>query len=249
MQKSNLLLAVVTLFLFSFMVSCSDKDDTEPQDQQTQQAPTIETQVVELPEAMTQSNDPGATQATIYVNMANAFVGWSSLMVPPEKSVALKSVMDGDPWVYTWDYSEGNDVYSITLTINETSTEYMWTMVINGTVDGMVLNDFMYMEASELLDGSSGTFVMYDWDTYGIGMMVSWSTDSNGVYTAVFEVPNEIKIETISNPDGSGSVKFYEFYETEYMLEFHAEWTAAGTGQWWEYYMGELIDEGFWPNP
>jgi len=243
MKKQRLILfTVLSLILVLFMGSCSkDDDDTQPQQQQ-QEAPQIETQIVELPEAMMQSNDPGATQATMYVNMANAFTGWSAMMVPPQKSV-----MDGDPWVYTWSFNEGADNYSVTLTVYETSTQYEWTMVIDGTMGGMTFANFLYMEASEMLDGSAGSFVMYDPETQGVAMMVSWSTDSNGVYNVVFEVPNEMKIDMTSNPDGSGSVMVYEFYETEYLLEFHAEWTAAGTGEWWEYYMGELMEHGMWP--
>lgn len=245
MQKSNLLLAVIALFFLSFMVSCSDKDDTEPQDQQTQQAPTLETKVVELPEAMTQSNNPGAQTATMYASMANGFVGFAGMMVPPEKSGLYKSVQ-GDPWVYTWDFSEGADVYSITLTVAETSSEIMWTMVINGTLGGLVLDNFLYMEATETPDGSSGEFIMYDPEEQGMNMMVSWSTDGNGVYTVTFEVPGEMKIVMSSNLDGSGEISVYDWYETEYILEFNAIWDSTGHGEYWEYYEGELMDHGTW---
>ena len=245
MQKSNLLLAVIALFFLSFMVSCSDKDDTEPQDQQTQQAPTLETKVVELPEAMTQSNNPGAQTATMYASMANGFVGFAGMMVPPEKSGLYKSVQ-GDPWVYTWDFSEGADVYSITLTVAETSSEIMWTMVINGTLGGLVLDNFLYMEATETPDGSSGEFIMYDPEEQGMSMMVSWSTDGNGVYTVTFEVPGEMKIVMSSNLDGSGEISVYDWYETEYILEFNAIWDSIGHGEYWEYYEGELVDHGTW---
>jgi len=251
MKKHNLFfITILSVMLAVFLGACSkdDDDDDNPTPQQ-QEAPQIETQMVELPDAMIQSDNPGATQATSYVNIANAFVGWSGMMIPPNKSGSLKSTMN-DPWIYTWDYNDGVDIYSVTLTVLETETQVEWTMVINGTMGGEVFTNFMYMEASELLDGSAGTFVMYDWENQGaIGMIASWSTDSNGVYYVTFEVPNEIKIEMVSNPNGSGSVMFYEFYDTEYLLEFMAEWTADGTGQWWEYYMGELVDEGFWPDP
>lgn len=227
------------------MGSCSKDDDDDQTQQQQQAAPQMEATIVELPQVMMESNDPGAQQATIYANMANSFAGFASMMVPPEKSISLKSTM-GDPWVYTWEFSEGSDVYATTLTINETSTEYMWTMVINGTIGGMVLDNFMYMEASQMLDGSSGEFIMYDFEDQGAMMMVFWTTDSNGVYTVTFEVPNEMKIVMTSNPDGSGSVMMYEFYEVEYILEFQAEWDAAGHGEYWEYYEGELMDHGTW---
>lgn len=247
MKKQRLLLlAVLSVMLLLFMGSCSKDDDADntPSSQQ-QEAPQIETQIVELPQAMIESTDPGATQAAAYVNMANGFVGWSSMMVPPEKTNSLKSV-SGDPWIYTWEYNDGADIYAVTLTILETQTQVEWTMVINGTMEGIVLNDFLYMEANELLDGSSGSFVMYDWELQGIALMTSWSTDSNGVYNVVFEIPDNFKIEMTSNPDGSGSVMMYEFFESEYILEFHAAWTADGTGEYWEYYEGELMEHGTW---
>jgi hypothetical protein len=247
MKKQRLVLfTILSTMLILFLGSCSKDDDNDDQNQNQQKAPQMEVNVVEVPQAMLESTDPGAQQAVMFINMSNAFVGWSSMMIPPQKSGAYKSLKDG-PWVYTWDFSEGANNYTITLTINETSTQLEWTMVINGTIDGMTLVDFLYMEATELLDGSAGSFIMYDPEEQGIGIMVSWSINSTDVYTCAFEIPNDIKIETTSNPDGSGSILVYEFYETEYFLSFQAEWTAAGTGQWWEYYMGELVDQGVWP--
>lgn len=246
MKKSNLLFAFITLFFFSFIVSCSEKDDTEPQDQQTQEAPTLETKIVELPEAMTQSNDPGAQMATMYANMANGFTGWAGMMIPPQKSASLKSTLDGDPWVYTWDFSEGADAYSITLTIAETPTEYLWTMVINGTLGGMVLDNFLYMEANEALDGTSGEFVMYDPEEQGIGLIASWVTNSNGVYSLTFEMPGEVKIVLTTNLDNSGEISVYDWNETEYLLSFNASWDSTGHGEYWEYDAGELVDHGTW---
>jgi len=248
MKKQRfIIVAVISVMLILFMGSCSkdDDDNTQP-DSQQQEAPTLETKVVELPQAMTQSNKPGAQMATTYANMANGFTGFASAMVPPAKSGSFKSTLDGKPWVYTWDFSEGADVYSTTLTVIQTATEYIWTLVINGTLDGMILDNFLYMEANEMLDGSSGEFIMYDPEEQGVNMIVTWSTDGNGVYTVTFEVPGQVKIVLTSNLDSSGEISVYDWYETEYLLSFNAYWNSAGNGEWFEYYMGELEDQGIW---
>lgn len=245
MKKQGLkLISVFITILFLAMGACSDKDDTDPNGN-TQDAPALQTKTVTLPETMTQSNDPGAQMASIYVNMANAFAGFAGLMAPPPGGY-YKTTTDGDPWVYTWNYNEDGDVYTVTLTIFETSTHYEWTMIINGTVGGIVLTDFLYMEASQTKDGSSGGYQMYNPEIGGLAMTTSWATDQAGVYNLTFEVPVDIKIEMTSYPDGSGEIKVYEWFENAYELSFEAIWDAAGHGEWWEYYEGELSDHGIW---
>ncbi len=144
--------------MFFLVSSCSDKDDNEANNQTPNNSPTLQTRVVTVPDAMLDSNEPGAQDAVSFINMANAFTSFAGLMVPPPKIGSMKSTNDGDPWEYTWEFNEGEDVYSITLTVYETETHYEWTMVIDGVLDGIVLSDFVYMEASQTLDGLNGEF-------------------------------------------------------------------------------------------
>jgi len=243
MKKQRLLLFTVIAILMLGISACSDKDETVPADTQ-QEAPVLETKTVELPETLVNSNDPAAQDVVAYTYMVNGFTGFAGLMTPPGgQGGGYKSTNDGDPLVYTWDFVEGEDAYSITLTIIQTETHYEWTMVINGTLGGMVLVDFTYMEASQTLDGATGEYNMYD-PEYGLLMSVVWSTDSSGVYTTTFEAPEDIKIEMTSNPDGSGTITVYEWYENGWVIEFEAIWDSSGHGEYWEYYEGELIDHG-----
>ncbi len=246
MKKQKLLFAILSV-LFLFVISaCSDKDDTDPQDDPQNQAPTYLANTVTVPDAMAQSNDQGAQMANMYVSMANGFAGFAGMMTPPPYKSDFKSTNDGDPWIYTWEFVEGSDAYTITLTIFETVTQYEWTMVINGVLGGVTLTDFMYMEANQNLDGTAGAFYMYDPDQSGDVMSVVWSTDANGVYYLTFEFTNDVKIELVSNPDGSGQISVYEWAVNVYQLTFEAIWDATGSGEWWEYYNGVLENSGTW---
>jgi hypothetical protein len=239
----SLLLAAIML---SFVVACSEKDDTQPEQPQQQDAPQLSTQIVEPPDAMVQSDDPGAQMAVSYISMANAFSGWAGMMTPPPQKSAIYKSTNDDPWTYTWDFNEGQDIYSITLTIYETTTHYEWTMVINGILDGIVLDDFLYMSATESLDGEEGSYYLYDPEIEGPAMKVEWFTNGNGVYSLAFEAPDDMIIEMSSNMDGSGEIVVYDWNGSEYLMSFRAIWDASGHGEYWEYYEGELEDHGEW---
>lgn len=246
MKIKRILSLLLSVILLTFVVSCSEKDETQPEEQQQKEAPQLTTQTVQVPETMAQSDDPGAQEATALVSIANAFSGFAGLMIPPPQKCGIYKSTNDDPWTYTWEFNEGEDNYTVTLTIIETLTHYEWDMVINGVLDGLVLVDFIYMEATETLDGGSGSYYMYDPETQGPEMKVDWLTDSNGIYTVSFEIPEDVIIEMTSNLDGSGEVSEYDWFEGEYVISFRAVWTAAGTGEYWEYYEGELIDHGEW---
>lgn len=244
MKKSSLLIWVLAVAFLSFFVSCS-KDDDEPEPQQ-QQAPTFSTKTVAVPDAMMQSSDEGAQEAVAYVNLANSFTGLANSFIPPQKCAPYKSTNDGPPWIYTWEVIDGEDQYTVTLTISQTSSGYEWDMVIDGTIDGIVVNNFLFMHGELSNDGKNGLFTLYDFETGEICMYVTWNTDDNGVYSVTFEIPEDIKVNVTSNLDGSGDVEVYEWENGNYQLEWKAVWTSDGHGEWWSYENGVLVDHGTW---
>ncbi|MCF8403911.1 MAG: hypothetical protein K9H58_08200 [Bacteroidales bacterium] len=245
MKKQGFYLLMLFSATILLLISACSKDNTEPSQEPTKDAPTFETKTVTPPDAMMESSDPGAQMAVSYISLANSFSGFAGMMTPPG-GAPYKSTLEGEPWVYTWEFNEGQDVYFITLTILETTTHFEWNMLINGTLSGLVLTDFLYMDASQTLDGSSGEYTLYDPEEVGYVMKASWSTDAAGVYMLSFEIPEDVIIELVTNPNGSGEIATYEWNGNVKELTFEAIWDATGHGEWWEYFEGALSDHGTW---
>ena len=78
--------------------------------------------------------------------------------------------------------------------------------------------------------------------------ILQWNWDANEVFHFMFESINVGKIFIDVNPDGSGFLE-YHIYDgtTGYWRNLRIEWTAAGTGEWWEYdEAGNVIAHGTW---
>ncbi len=245
MKLIKLFFLVVISFAISMMLSCS-KDDDSDNGNQDNDAPEFQAKNVDVPDYMEQSSDPYASMAVNYVTMANSFTGYTSSFTPPTKSTGfLKSTMDG-PWTYTWTVEDGGNSYTVTLTITEEADGYSWTLTITGIMNGIELNNFVYMEAWQSHDEKSGSFKLYSPETGEAIMIVTWDMDENGVYTCTFEIPGDVLIEVIANPDGSGSLEVKKWHDTQYLLSFKAVWDSTGHGEWWTYDKGVLQDHGTW---
>ena len=240
MKTLKILLLFTAIFSLILSSACK-KDDNSPDNK----ARDYEVKTVQAPDAMAQSDDPGAQQATSYINMVNGMTGYGSMMTPPSKSTPVTNFKDGAGDVYIWEINEGNTHCTFTLKVSESATMYFWEMIIDGTLDGQVFNNFVYMRAEEAKDGSSSSFTVYDPETGGILMTMSWYESGSSTHLT-FEVPNSVLISMVVNADGSGSVEVKSWQNGQYVLEFRAEWDASGHGQWWEYSGGDIWDQGSW---
>ena len=239
MKKLNLLVISATIFMLLFSMSCKKDEETQPETQD------FKVQTVDLPDGLTQSNEPAAQQTVAYANMVNSMAGYGAMMVPPDKSTRL-NLKDGGTEVVTWEFSDGTSNYSVTLRITETDTYIKWEMIINGVLDGYQLTNFTYMEAIEYNDGSMSTFTVYDFESRSnILMTMSWWEEGGTVYFT-FEVPEDVLLSMEVHPDGSGMLEFKEWNGMEYILDFKAVWTAAGTGEAWYYDNGVEVDYVTW---
>lgn len=242
MKKLNLIsLATILLFLV-FGASCNKDESPEPEEQTVKQ---FNTKSVSAPDAMKQSNEPGAMQSAQYISMMNSMAGYGAMMVPPDKSGTV-NLKDGGTDIYTWDYEDGLNNYSATLKITETITYIKWEMIINGVLDNHQLNNFTYLTAEEFKDGSGSTFTMYDFYAPGsVVMTIKWHESGTTTYFT-FEIPGEIRITMEVQSDGSGSLDVNDWKNGQYMLSFRAVWDASGHGECWEYDEGTLVDHGVW---
>lgn len=242
MKKLNLFGIATLLILLLLSIGCKKDDETQPENQDPKEF-TVET--VNVPEAMSQSNDPGAQQTASYMNMMNSMAGYGSMMIPPDKSSPL-NLKDGETEIITWEFNEGDNNYSVTLKITETSTYIKWEMIISGMLDGHQLNNFTYLMAKENKDGSGNFFTVYDFENQDdILMTMNWY-ESGGTTYFTFEVPEDILITMEVAADGSGELEAKEWRNGAYVLDFTAVWDASGHGEAWDYDNGEIIDHTEW---
>lgn len=246
MKKQRLLFIATLLCGLLFVFNgCSKDEETTPEANKTE-APVLATKTAEVPQAMTESSDPYAQEACMYINYANMFTGFAGMMTPPpESGGTYKSTLE-NPWVYTWSYNDSTNNYTFTLTVEQTTDKYTWNFVIDGIVDGYVLNNFVYMEAWETLDEKSGEFTMYDWEPPETTLTVNWSTDDNNVYTLYFSESENQQINITVNPDNTGEIIVYEWVENDWQIFYQATWDAVGHGEYWEYENGEVSNHGTW---
>lgn len=240
MKTLKLLILMTGIISLVVVSSCKKDDDNNPNNNAQQ----YETKTVDVPDGMAQSSDPGAQQATAYLNMVNSMATYGSMMTPPSKSTPITNLKDGGTEVYTWEVNEGMNNYTVTLTIIETLTMYNWEMSITGTIDTYTFTNFVYIRAETTKDGMNSSITLYEFDGSGIAMTMSWQDNGNGTTTFTFEVPGSIRLTVGVNADGSGWMDVYEWNGQSFYLDFRIEWNASGHGEWWEYIDGTISDSG-----
>ncbi len=228
--KTFLFFAVIfSLFIIS---GCKKDNDVNPGDNNP---PEYHMKTVQIPDAMAQSNDPGAQQAVSYINMMNSIANFANIMEKPSKSSIVKGLKDGTPRVFTWNIDEGNTHCTFTLTVTETSEDINWKMVVDGIMDGDAFDNFLFMDAQEAKDGSNSRLTVYDNDNDGAVLMtLSWYKTGD-VYHFTFEMPKEIQMNIDINLDNSGTMEVNEWVNNDWVLQFKAVWGADGHGSWWDY--------------
>ena len=241
-HRSRILAAVLTLMVAVWLTACGDDKTTDTGGSEPPQPPAFTTHTVTVPEHMRESSDPNAQMAVGYVDMANGLGAYSAQLSPP---AGAQGASAAGTWTYTWEA----DSLTVTLIVIETNELYPWDVFYDGTLEGQTFDNWKAMHAEAAKDGSSGEFVFYEFGTTQAFMMWTWSTDAQGVFTFVMFYYGETgdgKIEVTVNPDGSGSLAFYEGDGGVYELTFLVEWNTDGTGQWWTYEGGAETDSGTW---
>jgi hypothetical protein len=230
----------VSLFMMLILVlviGCSDDDEGPTDNNGETQQPTFSIDSVIVPDAMAQSADPMVQQVVAYITLANAFAAYGSWFSPPTTS-------EGPPWTYTWTV----DNLTITLTVAEEGTNWVWDIVLDGTDGEYTYDNWLFIHAELAKNNSSGQLTIYEPVTTDVSLEWSWNVDTEGVYTLVVISYEEggFKIEITVNPDDSGELELYTKVGESYQLTFRAVWQADGSGQWWTYEGGQQTGSGSW---
>jgi hypothetical protein len=222
------------------LIGCSKDDDDTP----AGEAQKFEVKSVQVPKAMSQSNDPGAQMAVAYINLINNMASYSAMMNPPGKSSMIHYKDDGE--TYTWEVDDTSGKYTVTLRIWKSDYKTVWEMYVTGTLDGHQLVNFKYIDAFQLNDGTGGSLVVYDFDSGNWYMDITWTDDGNGNADLTFTVFEETKLHIAVHSDGSGSLEYSEWMMNAFWVTYKAQWKSSGHGQWWMYESGVTTDQGSW---
>ena len=245
MYRKSLLMLLVLAVASMFVVGCSDDDDSNPtggNNTPTAQTPAVVETITQLNQGpvvtnLAQSGDPNGygTMAAAYIGMASLANAW--LVPPPSASkVVLPSLALSDTVTYTW--SDG--AVTISMLWIETASEYVWKVIVNGTIDTDVYVNFVMIEAHQDLAGTSGWMEMYELGTPGAVLRWEWSL-SGGVFTMTLTVTDgvdTVDIVVVVYADGSGYVEV-----TDGVEYWQITWNVTGTGGTWT----DGTESGTWP--
>ncbi len=240
-MKNIRLLTLFTAILSIILATGCKKDDNPGSGQN---APEFKSKTVTVPDAMQQSNSPGAQMAVSYINMMNAMSSYENMMRPPGKTIPVH-FKDGEN-TYTWVVNDNSGSYTVTMVVSETVEKIVWDMYITGTMDGHDLTDFLFIHAFQKKDESGSDFLVYDTETGNEYMDISWNVMGDGATGYDFVVFQETSLKLIINADGSGSIEAKEWENGTFVLTYRATWDASGHGEYWEYDNGQQTDHGTW---
>ncbi len=243
MKNIRFLMLFTAIFSIILIAGCKKDNNAEPGS-----AKAFQVQTITVPDAMNQSSNPGAQMATGYIGMANGMAAFASMMTPPKSAVAHHYKGSGEPEIHHWNVDDGeNNIYTVTLTITETSDLYKWEMKVDGLVEGQHVDNFIFIKAEQYKDGHDNSITVYDPDKpLTIGFVMNWHK-VNDVFYITYEEPQSIKVAFVINADNSGSIDAKEWTEEqEYQTTYTATWDASGHGEYWEYDNGQQTDHGTW---
>ncbi len=237
------------------VASCSKDDDPTVQSDLSSaelsfkagEAPVV------IPTGLAQSDDPIAQSAVAYLSQANEMANFISEMQPPAGATKSSTPINGkvntggrteaDFLVYTW--TDGNYIYAYQ--ISETDTKYVFELFwkFSDTSDFVryILAEETKIKSETTLDGFLEVYSLFS-ESEDYQLRYEWNKDADGTFHFDLLTPNDaFRISIVSNPDNSGSVKYF-FSGSIY---YDITWNADGSGSWILYDLeGNISDSGTW---
>lgn len=234
MRKSNLFKSILLIALFIAAISCSKDDDDSKEPDVARMAISEKVQAIQVPNAMKNSNNQYAQQASGYVTMIQGIVNTFTYFEPPEGAQQLKST--STEGTYTWSYG-GITIY---MTYEETATKYLWSVDVDEGYGRM-----RYIEAEEFKTGASGWMKIYDYTgtVSGVMLLYEWVVNADdSVLLKMSDSEGGFKIEILGRPDNSGYARYY----VENVLWYEFIWNSDGSGSYAFYDNGTPYESGTW---
>jgi len=233
--KKTTWMAWLLIFTAAIFIGGCSSDDDSPSGPSGDNPPEFggTDLTVTVPVGMQNSQDPMAQLAMGYILTANSI---SNMGIWFQQPGGLRAA-DGPPWEYDWT----QDGLTVTVIVDETSTQYTWDVYFDGSLEGYIFDNVLIYSAWEDKDGGCGGLDFYAWDEVMGEMSWEWCT-TGGVFTMTMWTENTYgssEINVTVNADGSGEMEVY-VDEALYLL---INWDSAGNGQWWTY---DPDDNGSW---
>jgi hypothetical protein len=248
-MKTNKFFNLLTLLGLSLLLvvsACNKDDDDDNTPNSSTKKPAIESkaEMIQVPEAMLESNDPMALQASTMVEAMASMADYFSYFEPPANATPVGNKSTNESW--TWFDGE----YYWYYTYYETGTMYKWEIKI-GTSEN---NYYDFMLAEEAVDGQSGSLKIY-YDAF----MDYKATMEDYYFDYEWEIDNDgnLIVEMDYYMGEEGAFKYYGKFMSDGAGEliyyignykyYEMSWTASGTGDWFMYDEdGNIIDSGTW---
>lgn len=248
-MAKRLLVLLIALIAVVIVAACSDDDDDSSTGPVLAPEQVLQVTQVDIPSALAKASDPKVKEVVDWIRAANALAeGMAPMLIPQSdgtgKPGPTPSMMVGDTVIWTW---HPYPTLQATMTWWESDTAYHWTLnwtgyaEING--EELAFNDYELLEAMETKDGMLGFWFVNDIE-YSPDPIFQWEwqIDGSGNFHLTAGIPDEWYIELSINSDDTGTVSYYE----DDTLKLQADWYDDGSGQWWEYAGGSVVDSGSW---
>jgi len=239
--KKNI--SLFTLIFLIILSGCSKNDENNPVTPKTEEPAKLELKEITVPEHLKQVQDQHAQIALGYIQMANGLTNYAAFFTPPSGAKHLpKSNSVEDEWTWT------EDNLTVTLVYSEGESTISWKVILTGLYEGFTATNWTFMEAEQSKDGNSGHLTIYKPVTTTIAVNWEWNNNSNGSSSFIFtNFESSMKMQIDVNADDSGILKVFTANDSQFILSYKIIWTAAGSGEWWEYdTTGTQTDHGTW---
>lgn len=227
-KTSMLLLLLVAMLAFG----CSSSDNVTNTDLTTGDLVTPDEITVPADlQAAADAGDEGAQAIVQLIQGIDDLDSLSTMMQPPPQATVIGAPAFAPTADSTWQWDENGVTY--TLTFSQTSTDYQWELVADGSTQVFTYDNFTVAEMTEAKNGSSGSFAMYFIMFEGLSMSFDWTATSSALTLNMFVGTDTeyVQMNATVNADGSGQILVYDGTA----LAAKVEWTSNGNGQWWNY--------------
>lgn len=232
------------LMVMAFVImSCSKDEEVQPDLDNVEFTFDAENPPVTIPPGLQSSNDNRALLANAFLSQANGIISLVSAIQPPPgatRSDTPISGSNGNVTVYIWSASDGGRSVSYAYQVSETSTHYVFELFMKLNNDHYT----RYWHSQQSKSGKQGFLELFGDDEEGFSLRYEW-VEIAGVFHFDL-ISSDTKINIISNPDNSGSLKFYEGGKLETELTWNADGTAGTYAEYDAH--GNLEESGVWPE-
>lgn len=232
-----------TLLFLIILSSCSKTDENNPVAPKNNEPAKLELKEITVPSHLTQVQDQYAQMAAGYIQMINSLTNYAAFFTPPK---GAKHITKANGIQDEWTWTENS--LTVTLDYSEGESSISWKVILTGLYEGFNVTNWTFMEAEQSKDGNSGHLTIYEPVTTNVAINWEWSKNASGNASFIYtDFKSSMKLQIDVDKDNSGVLQILKGAEGQFVLEYKINWTATGSGEWWEYdATGNITNHGTW---